>query len=71
MTIKSNLKSILDERNLSVLQVSKDIDYRYESLRMMYNNQNKHFPKKLLDKLCEYLNVQPSDLISYEEEKKT
>ncbi|MCM3488765.1 helix-turn-helix transcriptional regulator [Alkalihalophilus marmarensis] len=70
MAIHSNLKVILDERNLSVLQVSKDIEYRYESLRKVYNNENEHYPKKMLDKLCAYLNVEPGDLISYKKNEK-
>nr|WP_017726778.1 helix-turn-helix transcriptional regulator [Halalkalibacterium ligniniphilum] len=68
MTIKSNLKEILDERNLSVLKVSKDIGYRYESVRTFYTDENKQYPKELLDKLCDYLDVTPGDLIKYEKE---
>jgi len=61
--LQSNLKTILDERNLSIRQVSKDIDYRFESVRQLYNNDTKQFPRDLLVKLCAYLEVDISDLL--------
>lgn len=61
--VVSNLKLILDERELSVLKVAKDINYRYESVRKLYNNDNEHFPKELISKLCHYLEVTPGELI--------
>ena len=63
MQLQSNLKTILDERNLSIRQVSKDIDYRFESVRQLYNNDTKQFPRDLLVKLCAYLEVDISDLL--------
>lgn len=69
MRIKSNLKNIADGRGLSALQISKDIDYRYESVRVMYNDTAKHYPKELLLRLCKQLNVTPGDLIIVEDEK--
>lgn len=66
--IKSNLQPILDERGISVLKLSKDIEYRYESVRKMYNDDVEHFPKNLILKLCTYLNVVPGDLIIIEKE---
>lgn len=66
--IKSNLQAILDERGISVLKLSKEIDYRYESVRKMYNDDAKHFPKDLLLKLCTYLNVSPGELIIIEKD---
>jgi len=67
--IKSNLQNILDERELSVLKVSKDIGYRYESVRQLYNDESKTFPRELLNKLCTYLNVTPGDLLVIEKEQ--
>jgi DNA-binding Xre family transcriptional regulator len=64
--IRSNLQSILDERGISVLKLSKDINYRYESVRKLYNDDNEHFPKALLLKLCTHLDVTPGDLIIIE-----
>jgi putative transcriptional regulator len=67
--VKSNLQSIIDEKGLSVLKVSKDIGYRYESVRQMYNDDNKVYPRELLTKLCAYLNVTPGDLLLLEKEQ--
>lgn len=69
MRIKSNLKEIADKQGLSALQLSKDIDYRYESVRVMYNDTAKHYPKELIRRLCERLDVTPGDIIVIEDEK--
>ncbi|WP_375104652.1 helix-turn-helix domain-containing protein [Paenibacillus sp. RS8] len=69
MRIKSNLKAIIDEKGLNPLQLSKKIDYRYESVRVMYNDTAKHYPKDLLLLLCKELEVTPGDLIIVENEK--
>lgn len=68
MSVKSNLQSILDARGISVLKLSKDIDYRYESVRQMYNDENKTFPRELLTRICKYLNVSPGELLIVEQE---
>lgn len=65
--VKSNLQSIIDEKGLSVLKVSKDIGYRYETVRQLYNDDLKTFPKELILKLCTYLKVTPGDIIILEE----
>lgn len=61
--VKSNLQAILDERGISVLKLSKEIDYRYESVRQLYNDENKVYPRELLSKICTYLNVTPGEII--------
>lgn len=67
-TINSNLKQILDQRGLSIRQVARDIDYRFDSVRQLYNNENKTYPRELLAKLCAYLNVSPGELLILEKE---
>jgi DNA-binding Xre family transcriptional regulator len=63
MKIKSNLKALLDSREISVRKCSIDIEYRFESVRKMYNDDIEHFPKQLISKLCTYLEVEPGELI--------
>ncbi|MFJ5713105.1 helix-turn-helix domain-containing protein [Neobacillus sp. NPDC093127] len=63
MKVKSNLKALLDEREISVRKCSTDIEYRFESVRKMYNDDMEHFPKQLIGKLCTYLQVEPGDII--------
>lgn len=67
--VRSNLQAILDERGISVLKASKDIGYRYESVRQMYNDENKTYPRELLSKLCTYLDVTPGELLITTTEK--
>lgn len=69
--IHSNLKNILDERGLPIRQVARDIDYRFESVRQLYNNENKTYPRELIAKLCAYLEVTPGELLYFEDEKKS
>jgi hypothetical protein len=42
MVVKSNLKDIIDKRGISVLRLSNDIDFRYETIRQIYNNEKKY-----------------------------
>jgi DNA-binding Xre family transcriptional regulator len=67
--VKSNLKQILDERELSIRQVARDIDHRLESVRQLYNDELERYPRELLTKLCTYLNVTPGDLLILEKEQ--
>ena len=68
MRIKSNLKKILDSRDLTIRQVSRDIDYRFDSVRQLYNDEIERYPRDLLSKLCTYLNVTPNDLLKLEKD---
>jgi DNA-binding Xre family transcriptional regulator len=68
MKIKSNLKKLLDSREISVRKCSMDIDYRFESVRKMYNDDMEHFPKQLISKLCTYLEVEPGEIIVSEKD---
>ncbi|NYV67588.1 helix-turn-helix transcriptional regulator [Bacillus sp. Gen3] len=61
--IRSNLKPLLDERNISIRQLSKDIDYRFESVRKLYNDELERLPVDLLDRVCIYLDIEISDLL--------
>jgi DNA-binding Xre family transcriptional regulator len=68
MVVRSNLKKILDDRSMSIRQVSRDIEYRFDSVRQMYNDENKTYPRELITKLCKYLDVTPGELIILEED---
>ncbi|UYZ12157.1 helix-turn-helix transcriptional regulator [Brevibacillus sp. WF146] len=60
--VRSKLKEIIDSRNLSIRKVARDIDYRFDSVRQMYNDEMERYPRDLITKLCDYLNVAPGDL---------
>ncbi|MNN94308.1 hypothetical protein D3C81_2129090 [compost metagenome] len=65
--VRSNLKEIVDNSGKSIRQVSKDIDYRFDTVRQMYNDESKHFPRDLLTKLCAYFNCSVDDLLKFKE----
>jgi len=61
--IKSNLKELLEERKISIRQLAKDIDYRFESVRKLYNDEMERLPKDLIYRVCMYLEIEISDLL--------
>jgi DNA-binding Xre family transcriptional regulator len=67
--VRSNLKAILDERNISVRKLALEIEYRYETVRQLYNNDTEHYPKALITKICNHLDITPGELIILETEK--
>ncbi|MEC1539773.1 helix-turn-helix transcriptional regulator [Bacillus subtilis] len=64
--IKSNLKHILDERKISIRQLSRDIDHEYPTVRKLYNDEMERYPRELLDKVCIYLNIELQELLIFE-----
>jgi DNA-binding Xre family transcriptional regulator len=63
MTIHSNLRTLTDARGISIRELARDIDYRFESVRMMYNDEMERYPRDLLAKLCVYFNVTAAELL--------
>lgn len=66
-TLASGLKPILDERGLSIRQLAAAIDYRPESVRMLYNNDMERLPRDLIARVCVYLDIDISDLLHINE----
>jgi len=62
--VKSNLMEILNSRNITIRQLSKEIDYRYETVRSLCHNQIERLPLDLLAKVCEYLTLGIDDILS-------
>jgi putative transcriptional regulator len=65
--IRSNLKALADANNKSIRQVAKDIDYHFEPVRRLYNDQMERYPRDLIGKLCKYFGCEVSDLLKVEE----
>lgn len=61
--IRCKLKEILDERGESIRKVAEAIDYRFESVRRLYNNSAPYYHRDLLNKLCIYLEIEIGDLL--------
>lgn len=61
--IRSNLKALADGRGVSVRQLARDIDYRFETVRLMYNDELERYPRELLDRLCAYFDCEINNLL--------
>ncbi|MFB7642807.1 helix-turn-helix domain-containing protein, partial [Peribacillus butanolivorans] len=53
--VKSNLKKILDERNLSIRQLATLTDLKFETLRRLYNDDTKQYQRDTIGRICEVL----------------
>jgi len=66
--VHSNLKKLLDQRGISIRQAARDVNYRFDSVRAMYNNTLQHYPQSLIDKLCTYLDVGVGELLEHKKD---
>ncbi|GAA0373085.1 helix-turn-helix transcriptional regulator [Paenibacillus motobuensis] len=66
MKLRSNLKALADERNVTIREISRAIDYRFETVRLMYNDELERYPRDLLMRLCTYFNCGPGELFTVE-----
>ncbi|MBG9774233.1 helix-turn-helix domain-containing protein [Brevibacillus laterosporus] len=67
MRLRSNLKALADAKGVSIRAIARDIEYRPESVRQLYNDEMERFPRELLARLCVYFNVSLSELLTLEE----
>ncbi|MHA7962861.1 helix-turn-helix domain-containing protein [Paenibacillus sp. CAU 1782] len=65
--IRSNLRALADARGVSIRKIAQDIDYRFESVRQMYNDEMERYPRDLLSKLCVYFDVSPAEMLTLAE----
>lgn len=63
--IFNRLKMLLSERELSITQVAKDTGLSRTTLTYMIQNNSKGIQLATLNQLCQYLHVQPKDLLEY------
>lgn len=63
--IFNRLKILLSERELSITQVAKDTGLSRTTLTYMIQNNSKGIQLATLNQLCQYLHVQPKDLLEY------
>jgi len=65
MTITNNVKKLLDLKNVSINQFSKDIGVTYVTAHGLYSNPSRSINNELLEKLCEYFGVGPGEILVY------
>lgn len=61
--IRTNLKYILEEREISIRELERRTGERYETLRRMVNNKLTQFPNMTLFRVCSVLNIEIGDLL--------
>lgn len=63
MTITSNLKALLAEREMSIRELSRRTGHTFESVRNLYNNKMERFPRELIGRVCGVLGIEVSELL--------
>ena len=62
--IKSNLKELLDNQKMSIRELALRTDYRYESVRKLYNNVSIQVQLDMIERICLELNCDIGDLFT-------
>lgn len=68
--LRSNLRQLCEAREareVTIREVARSIDYRFESVRQLYNDEMERYPRELLSRLCAYFNVGLSELFTLDE----
>ena len=66
--IKFKVKVMLAIREMTQKELSEKTGIRPPTISAICNSTVKHLPVDALDKICEVLNCQPSDLMEYHKE---
>lgn len=66
LRLKSNLPTLLETRNLSIRELSRRVDHRLDSVRQLYHGTSVRLPVRLLERVCEELKCDLSDLLTLE-----
>lgn len=69
MAVKLTVNKIIDSRNLSRYEVAKRSGISYQILDNYYKNKVVRYDSYILNKLCNCLNCDISDLIEYSKDK--
>ncbi|MGG2114188.1 helix-turn-helix transcriptional regulator [Lysinibacillus pakistanensis] len=65
---KSKLKSILDEKGISIRKCAEMSGVNFETVRKMYNDESKQYQRDTLGALCKALGCEINDLLEIIEE---
>lgn len=66
--IKVNLKDIMDEKNITINQMSRLSKLRYETVRKYYKEEVYLLDIDVLTKFCYFLDCEIDDLLVYNKE---
>lgn len=68
MGIIINLDVVMAQRKIGLTELSRQVDITMANLSILKNNKAKAIRFSTLEALCQALNCQPGDLISFVEE---
>ncbi|MEI3609281.1 helix-turn-helix domain-containing protein [Pseudogracilibacillus sp. SO10305] len=63
MKIKSNLKQLLDDRNISIRELERRTDLKFETLRRLYHDDSKQYHKETIARVCTVLDCRVDELL--------
>ncbi|MEX3711223.1 helix-turn-helix transcriptional regulator [Cytobacillus horneckiae] len=63
MRVKSNLKTILDDRKISIRQFTDMTGLKFETLRRLYNDDTKQYQRDTIGRVCEILKIEINELL--------
>lgn len=66
MSIQLNLKEVLQKKNTSLYRLCKDTGLSYQQGHAIANKKTTRIDLDTIDTLCNYLQIEPSKLISFE-----
>lgn len=70
--IHSNLANLINEYNrknaasLSIRQLSQEIEEQYEVIRRLCNDDMERYPRRILEKLCDFFQCRIEDILRVE-----
>ncbi len=68
MKIIINLDVMMAKRGIGVSELAKEVGITMANISILKNNKAKAIRFSTLEKLCEVLDCQPGDIISYQKE---
>ena len=68
--VKLKLDKLLDDKNITRYELAKRTDIRYHIIDKYYKNKVVRYDSFVLDKMCEALRCDVSDIIEYTADEK-
>jgi putative transcriptional regulator len=68
MTIQVNLDRVMEERGMTLTELSERIGITLANLSILKTNKARAVRFSTLDALCRELDCQPADLLSYDDQ---
>ena len=65
MLIEIKLKELLKEKRYQISEVAEATGITANTISLICNKKNNGISYKVLDKLCDFLNCEPGDIIQY------